>query len=361
MSSEPTAPGPVVGVVVEALGVPVGIPVTGEAATRLRHQWSRALTDRPAARSIDVSPDEVHDEAAFDYSVTTRVTLAALEATAGQRLNLHAGAVAAEDGRALALVGPSGSGKTTAIALLATRLGYLSDETVSLDEGLVVHPHPKPLSVVVDGAVPMAKGSVSPDDLGLGRPPESAYLHRLVLLHRGDDDAGLVPLPAARAIVEVVEQSSSLVHLDEPVRRLADAIDACGGAWALHYREFADHLDEVLGLLEGAAQPPAPRLHHPSDGRDAGRVAGPVAGAWSRTPWTDAMEYDDELVVMVGDRVQVLGGLGVVLWLALAQPRAEAELVSAVTAAWGEHPQSAALVAEALGVLSGQGLVRPPA
>jgi energy-coupling factor transporter ATP-binding protein EcfA2 len=344
-------------VVVEALGVPVGIPVTGEAATRLRHQWSRALTDRPADRSIDVALDEVHDEAAFDYSVTTRVTLAALEATAGQRLNLHAGAVAAEDGRALALVGPSGSGKTTAIALLAARLGYLSDETVSLDEGLGVHPHPKPLSVVVDGAVPMAKGSVSPDDLGLGRPPESAYLHRLVLLHRGDDDTGLVPLPAARAIVEVVEQSSSLVHLDQPVRRLADAIDACGGAWALHYREFADHLDEVVGLLERAAQAPAARLHHPSDGRDAG----PVDGAWSRTPWTDAVEYDDELVVMVGDRVQVLGGLGVVLWLELAQPRTEAELVSAVTAAWGEHPQSVALVAEALGVLSGQGLVRPPA
>jgi energy-coupling factor transporter ATP-binding protein EcfA2 len=357
VSSEPTAPEPVVGVVVEALGVPVGIPVTGEAATRLRHQWSRALTERPAARSIDVSIDEVHDEAAFDYSVTTRVTLAALEATAGQRLNLHAGAVSTEDGRALALVGPSGSGKTTAIALLATRLGYLSDETVSLDEGLGVHPHPKPLSVVVDGAVPAAKGSVSPDDLGLGRPPESAYLHRLVLLHRGDDDAGLVPLPAARAIVELVEQSSSLVHLDQPVRRLADAIDACGGAWALHYREFADHLDEVVGLLDGAAQTPAPRLHHPSDRRDA--VA--VDGAWSRTPWTDAMEYDDELVVMVGDRVQVLGGLGVVLWLELAQPRTEGELVTAVTAAWGEHPQSGALVAEALGVLSKQGLVQPPA
>ncbi len=356
MSTEPTASEPVVEVVVEAIGVPVGIPVTGAAATRLRHQWSRSVTDRPAARCIDVSPDETEAETAFDYAVTTRVTLAALEATAGQRLNLHAGAVADADGRALALVGPSGSGKTTAIALLAARLGYLSDETVSLGDDLGVHPHPKPLSVVVDGATPLTKGSLSPDDLGLAVPPESSYLHRLVLLHRGDDDRGLVPLPPARAIVEIVEQSSSLVHLDQPVRRLAGVIDACGGAWALHYREFADRVDEVAGLLDAAAQAPAAWLHHPSDGRGAA----PVDGAWSRTPWTDAVEYDDELVVMVGDRVQVLAGLGVVLWLELAQPRTEAGLVAAVTAAWGEHPGSAELVAEALGVLAAQGLVRPP-
>lgn len=357
MSTEATTPE----VVVDAIGVAVGIPVTGEAAARLRHQWSRALTDRPAVRTVDVSsddpddPSDPEDQAAFDYAITTRVTLAALDATAGRRVNLHAGAVADAEGRAVALVGPSGSGKTTAITLLAARLGYLSDETVSLDEDLTVHPHPKPLSVVVDAD--LAKGSVSPDDLGLGRPPESSYLHRIVLLHRGSDDAGLVPVPAARAIVEMVEQSSSLVHLDQPIRRMADVIDACGGAWALHYREFADRVDEVVGLLDGEAQEPPARLHHPYDGRDGD----PVEGSWARTPWKDAVEYDDELVVMVEDRVQVLGGLGVLLWLELDEPRTEAELAAAVTAAWGEHPRAAELVAEALAVLAEQGLVRPPA
>ncbi|WP_374457474.1 hypothetical protein [Nocardioides sp.] len=353
MSTEATTPE----VVVEALGVAVGIPVTGETAERLRRQWSRALTDRPATRTVDVTTDDLEDPAAFDYAVTTRVTLAALDATAGQRVNLHAGAVADTDGRAVALVGPSGSGKTTAIALLAEQLGYLSDETVSLDESLVLHPHPKPLSVVADPAQPYAKGSLSPDDLGLARPPESSYLHRLVLLHRGTDDDGLVPVSAARAIVEIVEQSSSLVHLDQPIRRLADTIDACGGAWGLHYREFAEWVDDVVGLLDGEAQEPPARLHHPFDGRGDGAVE----GRWSRTAWKDAVEYVDELVVMVGDRVQVLGGLGVVLWLGLAQPRTEAELVGEVTAAWGEHPQAARLVVDALAVLAEQGVVRAPA
>ncbi|MDR7252117.1 energy-coupling factor transporter ATP-binding protein EcfA2 [Nocardioides sp. BE266] len=353
MSTETTTPD----VVVEALGVAVGIPVTGEAIDRLRRQWSRALTERPPTTSVDVTRDESDDDAAFDYAITTRVTLAALDATAGQRINLHAGAVADEEGRAIALVGPSGSGKTTAIGMLAGRLGYLSDETVSLDDSLVVHPHPKPLSVVIDPVVSPAKDSVSPDDLGLLRPPASSYLHRLVVLHRGADDSGMVPLTAARAIVEIVEQSSSLVHVDQPIRRLADVIDACGGAWGLHYREFADRVDEVVDLLDSEAQEPPARLNHPFDGRDAAAVE----GRWTRTPWKDAVEYDDELVVMVGDRVQVLGGLGVALWLDLGEPRTEDELVAEVTAAWGAHPQAAELVADALGVLADQGLVRPPA
>lgn len=353
MTSEATTPE----LVVEALGVAIGIPVTGEVADRLRRQWSRALTDRPAARTVDVRAGELEDPTTFDYVLTTRVTLAALEATSGQRVNLHAGAVADSAGRAIALVGASGSGKTTAIGQLAQRLGYLSDETVSLDDTFLVHPHPKPLSVVADPGAPSTKGSLSPDDLGLAVPPEPSYLHRLVLLHRGSDDVGLAPVPPARAIVEIVEQSSSLVHLDHPVRRLADTIDACGGAWGLHYREFAEWVDDVVGLLDAEAQAPPTRLHHPWDGRDDG----PVEGGWSRTPWKDAVEYADELVLMVGDRVQALGGLGVALWLDLAEPRAEAELVGEVTSAWGEHPRAAELVADALRVLAEQGLVRPPA
>ncbi|MFM6849752.1 MAG: hypothetical protein ACKOVB_11700, partial [Terrabacter sp.] len=206
--------------VVSVLGVPVGIPAPPTAADRLRHQWSRALTDEPAAAVVDLT-GLGDDELAHDYALTSRVTMVALEATAGQRVNLHAGAVADTDGRALAVIGASGSGKTTAIGLLATRLGYLSDETTSLDDALTVHAHPKPLSVITDTDAPHRKQSVSPDDLGLLRPPASARLHRIVLLHRGDDDSGLVPLAPAHAIAAMVPQSSSLALLEHPILRLA--------------------------------------------------------------------------------------------------------------------------------------------
>jgi hypothetical protein len=340
--------------VVSVLGVPVGIPAAPSAADRLRHQWSRALTDEPAAAVVDLA-GLGDDELAHDYALTSRVTMVALEATAGQRVNLHAGAVADADGRALAVIGASGSGKTTAIGLLATRLGYLSDETTSLDDALTVHAHPKPLSVITDPDAPHRKQSVSPDDLGLLRPPPSARLHRIVLLHRGDDDSGLVPLAPAHAIAAMVPQSSSLALLEHPILRLAETIDACGGAWGLHYRELADWLDDLVLLLDAPPQAPAQRVHHP-----ASALAPAPPGAWSRAAWHDAVEYADELVLMVGDRVRVLAGLGVLLWLALATPQGLDELVAEVRSQWGEHPDAPALVADALATLAEEGVVVAP-
>ncbi|GAB3018431.1 hypothetical protein GCM10011376_00590 [Nocardioides flavus (ex Wang et al. 2016)] len=341
-------------VVVDALGVPVGIPVTGEAAVRLRRQWSRALTDRPAATVVDLAQLGVDDEVAHDYAVTSRVTLAALDATAGLRVNLHAGVVADEAGRALAVVGPSGSGKTTAVHRLARRLGYLSDETTSIDEDLVVHPHPKPLSVITDPDTPLLKQSLSPDDLDLAQPPPTARLHRVVLLHRDGTDRGLVPLTPSRAIAEIVAQTSSLVRLEHPVRRLADVLDACGGAWALHFGDVGSWLDDLAGLLDAEGRPSPPRVHHPGVDEVASRP-----GAWSRVPWRDAVEYDDELVLMVDDRAHVLAGLGVVLWLALDVPCTTGELVAEVQELWGAHPDAASLVADALDLLAAEGLLRP--
>lgn len=351
MSSEAVSPG----VVVEALGVAIGIPVSGEGAARLRRQWSRALTDRAATAIVDLDKLAIEDDVARDYAITSLVTRAALDATAGQRINIHGGAVADAQGRALAVVGPSGSGKTTAVRLLASRLGYLSDETVSINESLLVHGHPKPLSVIGDPDRPRRKASLSPDDLGLLHPPTTSHLHRIVLLHRGDDDSGLAELAPAYAIAEVVEQTSSLVELEHPILRLAETIDACGGAWSLCYREITDQIDELVGLLDREPRPAPARLHHPG-----GEPSSVVAGAWRRTPWIDAVEYDDEVVVMTDDRVHVLAGLGVVGWLALSAPRTLDELVAEATELWGGHPDARRLVEEALDVLAEQGLVQPP-
>ena len=351
MSDE--APSPAI--VVEVLGVPVGIPATGNEAVRLRRQWSRALTDRDAVTVVDVGRAGTAEDVAQDYALTSRVTMDALDATAGSRLNLHAGAVADDRGRTLTLIGPSGSGKTTAIALLATRLGYLSDETTSVDDDLGVHPHAKPLSVITDPGAPLLKQSVSPDELALVRPPAYCHLHRIVLLHRGDEDSGLRPVSHTQAIAQIVAQTSSLVLLEQPIMRLARTIDACGGVWALHYREVATRIDELVALLDREPQPVPARVHHPGRGADEA-----VPGTWRRTEWLDAVEYDDELVVMVGDKVRVLGGLGVVVWLALESPRTADELVTEATALWGEHPDAPRLVTEALDVLTEQGLVHPP-
>lgn len=341
-------------VVVEALGVPVAIPTDAQHVARLRHQWSRALSERPAEVTIRTG-DHAQDEVAGDYSITTLVTMAALEATAGRRLNIHAGAVADAGGRALTVIGASGAGKTTAISHLARRLGYLTDETVSLDDELVVHPHPKPLSVIRDRATPHVKVSLSPDELDLVVPPDPSRLHRIVLLRRGDDPARLEPLDAPHAIVEIVAQTSSLVLLEHPLARLARTLDACGGAWALHYSEIEEWLDPLVDLLDGSPQEPRAYVHHPSV------PAGPAPlHTWRRGDWTDAVQYDDELVLLVDDTAHLLAGLGVVTWLALASPQTTDALVEHALDLLGEHPDAPALVRAALDELAERGILLAP-
>lgn len=340
------------------MGVAVGIPAADAAtAERLRHQWSRALTDVAAEVVVDDSVDFRSDgPVAHDYTVSVLVTLEALRATAGTRLNIHAGGVADGAGRALAVIGESGSGKTTAIRALATRLGYLSDETVSLTDDLVVHPHPKPLSVVVDPNRPRDKATVSPDDAGLLTPPEQAVLRRIVLLRRGHGTHGLEPVSTTEAMVEIVPQTSSLIQLEHPLLTLASAIDRCGGAFGLHYDEVDDHLDELVDLLSSEPELPEAPVHHPPE-------AAPGAASdqqWSRSTWRDAVQYGDELVVMVDDSAHLLGGIGTTLWLALADPATTEELAAATVAEHGPHPQADALVADALASLVGSGLVVAP-
>ena len=177
-----------------------------------------------------------------------------------------------------------------------------------------------------------------------------------MLLHRGDDDSGLVPVAPAYAIAEVVEQTSSLVLLEHPILRLAEAIDACGGVWSLRYHEIGARLEELVGLLDREPRPSPARRHHPG----GGPVAEPVAGAWSRAPWIDAVEFDDEIVLMVDDQVRVLAGPGVVAWLALETPSTTREVVAAITEVLGEHPDADHLVEDALRAMADQGLVVGP-
>ncbi|MCW2834721.1 MAG: hypothetical protein JWN68_2674 [Nocardioides sp.] len=340
-------------VVVRVLGVAVAIPAHDAlAASRLRHQWARALTTAPAEVVADASGLVGMEPEQHDYTMTSRVTLRALEATAGTRLNVHAGAVADSAGRALAVVGESGMGKTTAINALARRLGYLSDETVSVSPDLTVHPHAKPLSVITDRSRPDNKASVSPDDAGLLIAPEHATLRRIVLLRRGQGNAGLVPLTTPQAMVEIVPQTSSLVLLGHPLLTLGEIIEGCGGAFALHYEEVDDHLDNLIHLLSEPDRARCPVIHHPP-------VDPPPAdpGQWSRHPWLDAVQYDDELVVMVGDTAHLLAGLGSTIWLALAAPMTDAGLVAVAEAEHGPHPDAGALIEAALAELHGHGLV----
>jgi hypothetical protein len=347
---------------VRVMGVVVRIAAEDdETRGRLARQWSRArveTTDDDPAVTLTVAPSVPASQAASDYLLTTRVTLAGLTATAGRRLNLHAGGLADDRGRVLALVAASGTGKTTATRVLARRLGYVSDETVSVDPDGTVTPHPKPLSVVTDPARPMDKEQHSPDDLGLVTTPVSGRLARLVVLHR-DTEAprGLVRLGALRGMLDLIEQSSSLAQLDDPLRTLYSLVAACGGVWSLGYEEIADEVDGLVALLDEEA-PPGPQpetVWHPGSSESAVTAGdGPLVG---RLPWVDAVEIDDEVVVLTESKAWLLADLTATVWLHLELPRTVDELVEAAQRRHGEHPDARAIVEGAIATLAEEDLV----
>jgi hypothetical protein len=351
---------------VRAMGVIVRIAVPDhESRDRLARQWSRALvapdqTDDHPVATISAWEGGADNESSRDYGVTTRVTMAALRATAGHRVNLHAGGVADGQGRLLALVAPSGTGKTTATRVLSSHLGYVSDETVSIEPDGAVHPHPKPLSVLPDKRAKYDKAQLSPDDLGLRPTPEKPRLARLVVLHRGGDGPhGLAPLQFSQALLQLVEQSSSLSQLPRPLHTLIGLVDDCGGVWALTYDEITDHVDDLIGFLATAPEPRgAPHglvWHEPQETFPL--VATEDGPLLARLPFAEAVEVDDELVVLTDSHAWLLAELTRTIWLRLARPCTFQELVAAAEERHGPHERSGEIVRSAVTTLAQEELV----
>jgi hypothetical protein len=348
--------------IVRVMGVTVAIEVPDEETReRLARQWSRAVVAPPPGQDgvdqhVQAANGPHERRAAHDYSLTTQVTMAALRATSGRRVNLHAGGLADGRGRVLAVVGPSGTGKTTATLRLATRLGYVSDETVSLDPDGRVHPHAKPLSVVTTPAIPRDKQQFSPDDLGLLPTPEHGELARLLVLRRGvPEPRGLIHLDMAEGVLELVEQSSSLADLPTPLHTLVELIGGVGGVWALEYDEIEDHLDQIVAFL-AADLPSAPQrtvIGHLGGGDPLPASPGSIA----RTAWIDAVELDDSLVVLTAGRAVRLDNLMATIWLTLSGPRTFDELVHIAVGRHGAHPESHDLVRRAVELMGQEGLV----
>lgn len=342
------------------MGVTLELDVPDEATrARLAHQWARAVVHGsvgPVAGRVTMQPGEEKDQLSRDYQMATRLTMAALVETVGARLNIHAGGLADPEGRVLAVVGPSGSGKTTATRLLAGRLAYLSDETVSVAPDGTVAPHPKPLSVVLDPAKPFLKEQLSPDDLGLITTPAAGTLARLVVLHRGaEGPSGLVQLDEVQGLLELIEQTSSLGLLPDPLRLAVRLIRACGGIWALEYDEIADHLDTLVDHL--ASNLPAVDDVEPVPHPGSSEGDEPADGQVARKPWIDAVELGSDLVVLIDTRAVHLAGLTATIWLELSSPRSPEDLVDAARRIHGDHPDAAAIVDAALVTLSEQDLV----
>ncbi len=208
-------------------------------------------------------------------SLTSRLTLAAILANAGELTMLHACGVAdPATGAVVALVAKSGTGKTTAASVLARKYGYVTDETVAIRPDGSVIPYPKPLSVK-QGPRAQHKRQVGPDQLGLMPAPTKPYIQSIVLLDRVEAShpvpATLGKVPLADAVLALIPDSSSQGEFGEPLQSLCRLIDGVGGVWRLTYSEAQD-LPAVLEPLFTAAAHGEARVGSRSMPGGAGRT-----------------------------------------------------------------------------------------
>jgi hypothetical protein len=354
----PSAPHQPILADVDALGVHVAIHLRDAAHTAgleaAQAAWrdSAVSADRASAERTVRVPFSVEDGVEGALSdLSTRVTLAALDALRGSRLLLHAAGVATPDGRVLAMVGPSGRGKTTASRHLGTRFGYVSDESVAVDQTLSVWPYRKPLSVIVGGKP--VKEQIAPSDLGL-LPLSGAPLRLagITLLERDPEtsEPGPTAVDLIDAICEMTPQISYLPELPSPLQYIARIIDRIGPVTRLVYRDAADLPDMVEDML--ASLPAAPQTWTAAPPPDR-------AGSWRCAAVDDAILVEGRACLLRDGVVVALDHRGCLVWTKCLEGASIETITAAAIAAFGDpgNGNPRVLIEQTLLELAEHGLV----
>jgi hypothetical protein len=234
------------------LGVAIDVVTSGVNASAVsravRDAWHHCVTQHPqTAPDVVVECDHVDDLPALLHWLSQEVTVRAIDMRAGDLLMLHGAALAHPvTGATLAAVAPSGMGKSTWLRTHGTGRRYLSDETVAVDRQLGVVSHAKPVSVV-NGTY---KRQVPPDELGLVPATGDEQLVGLWLLERdGSVPARIEPISTLDALPLLAQHASHLPVTPDPLHRLADLADGCGGISRARYAEAADLAPFVSAAL----------------------------------------------------------------------------------------------------------------
>jgi hypothetical protein len=235
---------------VEVLDVRIDICLPGDSDPGLRDQieraWSHCLAPATAPSAREVHWD-APDAVTGMHLLSQQVTLAAIDARAGEAFMLHGAAIAdARSGATLAVVGASGAGKTTWVETHGRNRRYLSDETVLINQDLGIVGVPKPLSIGHGGL----KQQRAPEEFGLIESVGAERLCALWLLDRdGTTPAALAEVDILDALPLLAQQASYLTAMERPLQQMASIVTACGGLKRAHYREAADLADLVAEAM----------------------------------------------------------------------------------------------------------------
>lgn len=337
-------------------------PKHAETADGLRREWSRCIVDEraePDDRTLELAGELQPSTQNFGYELASDLTLSAIGDLAGRRTMLHASGLADQDGRVMALVGPSGAGKSTAVRVLAgAGLGYVTDETIAVDERGQVLPFPRPLSLAADPDRPHLKRQFGPDSLGLAPAPQQLSLCKIVLLDRRHEpvaEPALHEVPMLEALWSLLPQTSAQAKLPTPLQALCRLIATCG----VHRLTYSD-IESTVTLLRrhlgdrtaGAAEWHALEPYRPLGTGVTGYVS---------APYLDAVQLDDgTTIVLLGDVPMQLGPVGRVIWERCRDGASRSQITKALVNEFGTPPSLSTVVDDALDAMVMSGVLRPP-
>ena len=250
---------------VDAVGSLIAIDLSdldaGDEAA-VRAAWADATAEN-AGEPVDTVRPHPADRAQMLSSLSQQVTLAAIGAARGRAWMLHAAGVATPDGQVVVLVGPSGRGKTTASRALGAAFGYVSDETIAIDDDGRVWPYRKPLSVIDQRGAP--KTQLAPSTLGLLPLPDTELRVAAVVLLERDaahpEEPEVEITDVGDALGELFAQTSFLHDQPAALRFISALAAATGGIRTVKYREASTLPGAIPGLARPAARiavPPKP-------------------------------------------------------------------------------------------------------
>jgi len=287
------------------------------------------LPGRPFTASVTCTSTK-HSDGTFQLAagsfeelaenLTSRLTVAAILANAGELTMLHACGVAdPTTGAVVALVAKSGTGKTTAASVLGRTYGYVTDETVAIAWDGSVIPYPKPLSVKQESGNP--KRQASPDEFGLQPAPALPYIQAIVLLNRIEGTPHTAPVlervAMGDAVLALAPESSSQAEVVDPLQSLCRLIESVGGVWQVTYSEAADLPSALEPLFR--LQPATQTEWAPAAERSVQQPKIPVGHLQRATP-KDAVSIAGDLLIMLDSQIVRLSGIGPAVWEACAEP-----------------------------------------
>lgn len=298
---------------------------------------------------------------ALGENLTSRLTVAAILANAGELTMLHACGVADPDtGAVVALVAKSGTGKTTASAVLARTYGYVTDETVAIDWDGSVLPYPKPLSVKQGAGLP--KRQIGPDELELQKTPAQPFIQSIVLLDRVQGGGRMEPVlervPLADAVLALIPESSSQGEIEVPLQSLCHLIESVGGVWQVTYSEAEDLPSVLEPLFTTQSRPPVdgPPVW---EARATGEDSAPIReGTIQRAVAKDAVAIGGDLLVMLDDEIVRLSGIGPAIWEASETPMPLDKLIEEIGEVHGTPDGYRSAVAHAVEQLTAKSVLQ---